>query len=57
MFWNTLTGISTAMMAATLIASPATTYADCDDPGQDPGTGPVHTVDQVIGIRGSRLRG
>jgi hypothetical protein len=50
MFWTKLTGISTAMMAATLIASPATAYADCGDPGQDPCTGPVPTVDQVVAI-------
>jgi hypothetical protein len=39
-----------AMLAATLIASPATAYADCGDPGQDPCTGPVPTVDQVVAI-------
>ena len=38
------------MLAAALIASPATAYADCGDPGQDPCTGPVPTVDQVVGI-------
>jgi hypothetical protein len=37
-------------LMATLIASPATAYADCGDPGQDPCTGPVPTVDQVVGI-------
>jgi hypothetical protein len=37
-------------LAATLIASPATAYADCGDPGQDPCTGPVPTVDQVVAI-------
>jgi hypothetical protein len=37
-------------MAAALIASPATAYADCGDPGQDPCTGPVPTVDQVVAI-------
>ena len=37
-------------MAAALIASPATAYADCGDPGQDPCTGPVPTVDQVAAI-------
>jgi hypothetical protein len=33
MFWNTLNGIATATVAAALIASPATGYADCGDPG------------------------
>ena len=37
-------------LAAALIASPATAYADCGDPGQDPCTGPVPTVDQVVAI-------
>jgi hypothetical protein len=37
-------------LAAALIASPATAYADCGDPGQDPCAGPVPTVDQVVGI-------
>ncbi len=35
------------MLAAALIVSPATAYADCGDAGQDPCTGPVPTVDQV----------
>jgi hypothetical protein len=39
-------------LAAALIASPATAYADCGDPGQDPCTGPVPTVDQVLDILG-----
>jgi hypothetical protein len=42
------------VLAATLLtaalAVPATAYADCGDPGQDPCTGPVPTVDQVVGI-------
>jgi hypothetical protein len=38
------------MLAAALIASPATAYADCGDPGQDPCTGPVPTVGQVVAI-------
>jgi hypothetical protein len=48
MNWTKLSG-ATAMTAA-LIASPATAYADCGDPGQDPCTGPVPTVDQVVAI-------
>jgi hypothetical protein len=39
------------VLAAALIASPATAYAQCGDPGQDPCTGPpVPTVDQVVAI-------
>jgi hypothetical protein len=48
-----VTRVSTACVSAltaVLIASPATAYADCGDPGQDPCTGPVPTVDQVVGI-------
>jgi hypothetical protein len=37
-------------LAAALIATPATAYADCGDPGQDPCTEPVPTVDQVVAI-------
>jgi hypothetical protein len=46
MDWTKLSSIA----AAALIASPATAYADCGDPGQDPCTGPVPTVDQVVAI-------
>ena len=43
--------IAAAMiLAATLISPSATARADCGDPGQDPCTGPVPTVDQVVGI-------
>jgi hypothetical protein len=42
------------VVAATLLAAslavPATAHADCGDPGQDPCTGPVPTVDQVVGL-------
>ena len=42
------------VVAATLLAAslavPVTAYADCGDPGQDPCTGPVPTVDQVVAI-------
>ena len=44
---RTKLSVATALGAA-LIASPATAYADCGDPGQDPCTGPVPTVDEVI---------
>jgi hypothetical protein len=43
---RTRLSVATALAAA-LIASPATAYADCGEPGQDPCTGPVPTVDQV----------
>jgi hypothetical protein len=36
--------------AAVLFVAPAPAYADCGDPGQDPCTGPVPTVDQVAAI-------
>src|ERR1700679_4027028 len=39
-----------ATLTVALIASPATAYADCGDPGQPPCTGPVPTVDQVVAI-------
>ena len=38
------------MLTTVLIASPATAYADCGDPGQDPCIDSVPTVDQVIAI-------
>jgi hypothetical protein len=38
------------MILAASLAAPATAHADCDDPGQDPCTGPVPTVDEVVGI-------
>ena len=37
-------------MAAALIAAPATAHADCGDPGQEPCTGPVPTVDEVVAV-------
>jgi hypothetical protein len=48
MNWTKLSVATT--MAAALIASPATANADCGDPGQDPCTGPVPTVDQVVAV-------
>lgn len=56
MFWAKFSGIARAAMAAALIAAPTTVvtaapaYADCEDPGQDPCTGAVPTVDQVMAI-------
>jgi hypothetical protein len=40
------------LLAASLagIITPATAFADCGDPGLDPCTGPVPTVDQVVAI-------
>jgi hypothetical protein len=48
MNWTKLSIATT--LAATLIASPATAYADRGDPGQPACGGPVPTVDDVIGI-------
>ena len=39
-----------ALLLAASLAVPATVYADCGDPGQDPCTGPVPTVDQVVAV-------
>jgi hypothetical protein len=39
-----------AMLLAAGITPPASAYADCGDPGQDPCTGPVPTVDQIVAI-------
>jgi hypothetical protein len=39
-----------AMILAASLAAPATAHADCGDPGQDPCTGPVPTVDQVVAL-------
>ncbi|MEZ0353398.1 hypothetical protein [Mycobacterium sp. pR1184] len=41
---------ATVTMAVTLIAAPATSHADCGDPGQPPCTGPVPTTDQVLAV-------
>ena len=40
--------IAVAAILAASITAP-TAHADCGDPGQDPCTGPVPTVDQVLG--------
>jgi hypothetical protein len=48
MNWTKLSVATT--MAAALIASPATAYADCGDPGQDPCTGRVPTTDAVLAV-------
>jgi hypothetical protein len=39
-----------AMLIVATITAPAAARADCGDPGQDPCTGPVPTVDQVVAI-------
>jgi hypothetical protein len=41
-----------ALMVAASLVVPATAHADCGDPGQDPCTGPVPTVDQVMALLG-----
>jgi hypothetical protein len=48
MTWTKLFVATT--LAAALIASPATAYADCGDPSQDPCSGLVPTVDQVMAV-------
>lgn len=50
MNWTKLSVATT--LAAAIIVSPTTAHADCGDPGQDPCTGPVPTVDQVMAILG-----
>lgn len=42
--------IAVSALAAALIAVPAPARADCGDSGQDPCTGPVPTVDQVVAV-------
>jgi hypothetical protein len=42
--------VAAALLLAASLAVPAPAHADCGDPGQDPCTGPVPTVDQVVGI-------
>jgi hypothetical protein len=49
---RTLAGIAIIVFTAALIAAPATAYADCGQDGQPACTGPVPTVDQVMGILG-----
>jgi hypothetical protein len=44
--------IIAALLLAASLTVPATAHADCGDPGQDPCTGPVPTVDQVMAILG-----
>ena len=41
-----------ALLLAASLTVPATAFADCGDPGQDPCTGPVPTVDQVTTLLG-----
>jgi hypothetical protein len=49
---NLSSTVTAILLAASLagITTPATAFADCGDPGQDPCTGPVPTVDEVVGI-------
>jgi hypothetical protein len=41
---------SAALLLAASMAVPAAAHADCGGPDQSPCTGPVPTVDQVVGI-------
>jgi len=42
--------VAAALLIAASLAVPAAAHADCGEPGQDPCTGPVPTVDQVVAI-------
>jgi hypothetical protein len=42
--------IAAAILITASLAVPATAYADCGDPAQDPCTGPVPTVDEVVAV-------
>jgi hypothetical protein len=42
--------VAAAMILAASLAAPATAHADCGDPDLPPCTGPVPTVDEVVGI-------
>lgn len=42
--------IVAAMLIAASLTVPATALADCGDPGQDPCTGPVPPVEQVVAL-------
>jgi hypothetical protein len=42
--------VAAAMILAASLAAPAIAHADCGDPDQPPCTGPVPTIDEVVGI-------
>jgi hypothetical protein len=42
--------VAAVLLLAASLAVPGTSYADCGDPGQDPCTGPVPSVDQVMAL-------
>lgn len=44
------TAAAALLLAVAGVSTPAIAHADCGDPGQDPCTGPVPTVDQVMGL-------
>jgi hypothetical protein len=44
------TAVAAMMLAASLAGVPATAHADCGDPDQPPCTGPVPSVDDVVGL-------
>ena len=44
------TAVAAILLAIASLVTPAAAHADCGDPGQDPCTGPVPAVDQVVAI-------
>lgn len=42
--------VAAVLLLAASLAAPTTAHADCGDPVQDPCTGPVPTVDQIVAI-------
>jgi hypothetical protein len=42
--------VGAVLLLAASLAVPATAHADCGDPGQDPCTGPVPTVDEIVAV-------
>src|SRR3984957_4922928 len=44
------TAVAAVLLAVASLVPPAVAHADCGDPGQDPCTGAVPTVDQVVGL-------
>ncbi len=48
--WRGIAVLIAATLTVSVLTSPATVYADCGDPDQPSCTGPVPTVDQVVGI-------
>jgi hypothetical protein len=42
--------VTAALLLAASLVVPASAHADCGDPGQDPCTGPVPTVDEIVAV-------